>query len=173
MRNQFEDAIKFAVLAHKDQKRKYTNEPYIVHPVAVAKLVYPVTSDIDVLSAAVLHDVIEDTDIGYRPIRKAFGARTANLVAELTNTTPLSAGNRALRKELECQRLAGVSAEAQTIKLADLIDNASSIVTYDKEFAKTYMKEMSDLVKALTKANGYMQIRANLFLKDYYQGKIQ
>ena len=54
------DAIIFATLKHKNQKRKGTELPYIVHPMEVAAIVSTMTLDDDILAAAVLHDVVEE-----------------------------------------------------------------------------------------------------------------
>ena len=61
-----EKAIKYATEAHGDQKRKYTGEPYITHPIAVMEIVKTVAHTKEMLAAAVLHDVIEDTNLNRR-----------------------------------------------------------------------------------------------------------
>lgn len=75
-----EKAIQFAVLAHSGTKRKGKARPYILHPVEVMTIVAGLTEDEEVMSAAVLHDVVEDTDIGPDVIRKEFGERVTQLV---------------------------------------------------------------------------------------------
>ena len=56
----FEEAVKFATQAHAGQKRKGTNLPFIIHPLEVASIVAAMTTDEEMLCAAVLHDVLED-----------------------------------------------------------------------------------------------------------------
>ena len=63
----------FADKAHKNQVRKYTGDPYITHPVAVAKIVATVTDDEAMIAAALLHDTLEDTDTSYLDLVTAFG----------------------------------------------------------------------------------------------------
>lgn len=77
----FEKAVAFAVEAHKGQKRKGKDKPYILHPLEVAAIVGTYSSDPEVLSAAVLHDTVEDTGKTIEDIRSEFGSRVAYLVA--------------------------------------------------------------------------------------------
>ena len=75
-------AIEFATNAHKDQRRKTTGEPYIVHPMAVMNIVCQYTDDEDVVCAAVLHDTIEDTPTSAEDIEKNFGEKIKNMVVQ-------------------------------------------------------------------------------------------
>ena len=76
----FEKAIRFALKAHHGMVRKGSTAPYITHPLEVAAIAATVTSDEEVLAAAVLHDVVEDTPYTIDDIREAFGERVATLV---------------------------------------------------------------------------------------------
>lgn len=76
-----EKAIAFATKAHAGQYRKGTKIPYIVHPMEVAAIVAGMTDDIEVICAAVLHDVMEDCDVSYRCLEQEFGNKIAVLVA--------------------------------------------------------------------------------------------
>jgi (p)ppGpp synthase/HD superfamily hydrolase len=79
-------AYRIARDAHSGQERKYTHDPYIVHPVAVARTVASVTEDCEMISAALLHDVIEDTPFTFEQIKDSvLGYRVADIVRELTN----------------------------------------------------------------------------------------
>ena len=73
-------AIEFAAKAHDGMIRKKDKTPYILHPLEAAVIVGTMTADQDVISAAVLHDVVEDTPIGIEEIEKNFGARVRALV---------------------------------------------------------------------------------------------
>jgi (p)ppGpp synthase/HD superfamily hydrolase len=147
-------AFEFAKAKHAGQVRRYTGEPYINHCFAVAALVaiVPWRTE-EMLAAAILHDTIEDTDTTYEELVKEFGRTIANLVLDLTDQIPLSAGNRTHRKELEAERLARTSMAAQTIKVADLIDNTLTIAEHDPGFAKVYLKEKAHLLSVLTLAD--------------------
>ena len=73
-------AIVFATRAHSGTYRKGTNIPYIVHPIEAAAIVATITDDPDMIAAAVLHDVVEDTDATVDEIRLFFNDRIADLV---------------------------------------------------------------------------------------------
>ena len=144
-----EYAIRLAVKAHDGQKRKYTEEPYIVHPLMVAHLVSKVPHTSQMIAAALLHDVVEDTDVTFNNIDRLFGHQVTNLVWWLTDVSKPSDGNRAIRKEIDLKHLAKASPEAQTIKLADIIDNARDIQVYDPKFSVVYLKECRNLLNVL------------------------
>ena len=146
-----EQARRYATQAHADagQRRKYTDEPYIVHPAAVAELVRSVTDDEHMLAAAWLHDTVEDTPSTLQDIESHFGARVAELVDMLTDTAQPSAKNRAARKLAHFRHTAAASPEAQTIKLADIIDNTRAIVQFDADFARVYLIEKQIQIQLL------------------------
>ena len=148
-----EKAEQFAVKAHGPQKRKYSGAPYIVHPIEVANIVRTVPHSDAMLAAALLHDVIEDTEAGYDDVASNFGVVIADLVLELTDVSRPEDGNRALRKSLDRAHLAGASADAQTIKLADVISNTKDIQENDPKFAKVYVQEMRMLLEVLDKGD--------------------
>ena len=138
-----EKAAAYATQAHEaiGQRRKYGGEPYWTHLRDVAARVATVPHTPQMLAAAWLHDVLEDTvktpddDARVRSwIRDELGADVLALVEALTDSPP-AAGNREARKALDRARLAAASAEAQTVKLADLVDNAGSILASDPHFA--------------------------------------
>ena len=79
----FNEALRFAIDAHADMYRK-GGAPYIVHPIEVAVIASTMTIDEDVLCAAVLHDVVEDTPVTIDDVREAFGDRVAELVKSET-----------------------------------------------------------------------------------------
>lgn len=150
-------AILIASNAHRGQVRKYTNAPYIQHPIRVSQMVYALTLNKEAAAAAVLHDVIEDTDLALEKLRKLFPENIVQMVDDLTEKTTLEDGNRARRKAMECERLSKCSAVVQTIKICDLVDNGQSIAEHDPKFWSVYRKEAKQLCDALTKAD--MQAR--------------
>ena len=154
MMDLIERAEVFAVQAHGPQKRKYTGEPYIVHPIEVMNIVKTVKDNTDsMLAAALLHDVIEDTEATYDDVLVNFGPLVADLVLELTDVSKPEDGNRAKRKALDRAHLAGASADAQTVKLADIISNSKDIKVNDPKFAKVYNGEMKMLLEVLDKGD--------------------
>ncbi len=164
-------AIFFATQAHAGQTRKYTGEPYVNHPVEVMRLVSEVNDDPEVLAAAVLHDVVEDTPATITNIRIGFNARVAALVDDLTDVSKPEDGNRATRKELDRQHTAKASPDAKTIKLADLISNSMSIVKDDPNFAKVYMKEKRALLEVLTEGDATLYKRASEMVDSYFANR--
>ena len=143
--------------SHQGQTRKYSGEPYINHPVAVARSVRLYKDDPCLVAAALLHDTIEDCDLSEEHIRRYFsygddnpynkfiGERIAKLVVELTNTTTPEDGDRETRKRLDLERIANISTDAKLIKLADRLDNIKTVVEDDPAFAKTYLRETLQL----------------------------
>ena len=152
-----EHAANYAKAAHEsiDQRRKFTNSPYIVHPRAVAEIVASVTDDSEMICAAWLHDVVEDTPRTIEQIADEFGEQIATLVDELTNIATDSQGNRAKRAEINRTHTGGISRRAKTIKLADVIDNLTGIVNnetgnMDTEWAEEYVSEKALLLTVLS-----------------------
>lgn len=153
-------AIQFAVTAHGEQKRKYTDEPYVTHPLAVMRMVQEVPHTTEMLVAAVLHDVVEDTPVELAEIKQEFGPVVATYVDGLTDVSKPEDGNRATRKSLDRAHTAEQPAEVQTIKLADLIHNTASIEQHDPSFYKVYKQEKIELLKVLTKGDLTLMWRA-------------
>ena len=164
MDDMIERAALFCRAAHQavGQQRKYTGEPYWHHPVAVAERVSAVeTATVEMIAAAHLHDVLEDTAVTALDLEACFGERVTALVLELTDQfIDPDIGNRAHRKALERNRLAEVSPEAQTIKYADLIDNTGSIVARAPGFARVYLAEKRQLLEVMTRGDQALQRQA-------------
>jgi len=157
----------YAMAAHAavGQKRKYTGEPYIVHPAEVAKIVAGVPgSTPDMVAAAWLHDVVEDTGCTFTDVHMAFGIDIATLVGWLTDVSKPEDGNRAHRKAMDRAHSAEAPVEAQTIKLADLISNSRSIVQHDPAFAKTYLEEKRLLLEVMTKGDPTLMAEARKYI---------
>lgn len=164
-------AYKFAANAHAGQVRKYTGEPYINHPVAVASILQTATNPSfspEVIAAALLHDVVEDTDVTLSEIEDIFGSEVATLVEMVTGVSILEDGNRRIRKEIDRQHLDKGSFEGKSIKLADLIDNSYSITEHDSVFAVVYMKEKKDLMTVLSSGHPDLFIAASEIIDHYY-----
>ena len=119
-------AIKFAVDAHGDTTRKGKSRLYILHPVEAMSIVASLTEDQNVLSAAVLHDVVEDTGVTEAELREAFGDRVAELVMaeseDKMRDIPPEASWEA-RKQATIDHLAGLERDALLICLGDKLAN--------------------------------------------------
>ena len=132
------------------QRRKYTGEPYWHHPVHVMEIVRTVPHTPEMLAAALCHDTVEDTELTVDDIREMLGDEVATLVDWLTNQATSADGNRAARKALDRARLAQAPDAAQTIKLADIVSNVSSIATHDPQFGRVYVEEKRQVLAEMT-----------------------
>lgn len=143
----------FCIAAHcaVGQKRKYTGEDYYLHPIQVAELIqeHATTFTEEMIIAAHLHDVVEDTQVELSIIARQFGSVVASYVEQLTDVSRPEDGNRAARKAIDLAHTALASPQAQTIKLADLISNTRSIVERDPVFAVRYLAEKRKLLEVL------------------------
>ena len=166
--NIVEKARIFATAAHAavKQARKYTGEPYIVHPAEVVRIVSGVEHTPEMLAAAWLHDVVEDTGVSLNVIRAEFGDKVSTLVGWLTDVSRPEHGNRATRKAIDRAHTADAPAEAQTIKLADLISNSKSILKYDPKFAVVYLEEKRLLLEVLIKGDPALLERAKQIISQ-------
>lgn len=155
-------AITFATEAHAGQTRRYSGEPYINHPIAVAEIVRSVRHTEEMVIAAILHDTVEDTPVTLLDIKNAFGPVVACAVAWLTDISTPFHGSRVTRKELDRMHLSLAPPAAQTIKIADLIDNTASIKEHDPNFWKVYRAEKLKLLEVLRDGDQTLLKRARL-----------
>jgi guanosine-3',5'-bis(diphosphate) 3'-pyrophosphohydrolase len=116
------EAASFAARAHRHQIRKDGQTPYIAHPFRVCLIVRHVfgIDDNDLLTAALLHDTIEDTTTDFDDIEERFGAKVAKWVAALTKDMRLRDDER---EQAYIATLATAEPELKIAKLADLFDN--------------------------------------------------
>jgi guanosine-3',5'-bis(diphosphate) 3'-pyrophosphohydrolase len=121
-------AVEFAAHKHKAQRRKDAKaSPYINHPIALARILRAEggVDDPAVIAAALLHDTVEDTDTSYQELRGQFGAKVADIVAEVTDTKWLQKGSR---KRLQISKASRATEGAKLVKLADKIANLRDII---------------------------------------------
>ncbi len=122
-------AMQFAAHKHRMQRRRDADAtPYINHPIALAVLLVneAMIDDPVVLSAALLHDTIEDTATTFDELAAAFGEEVAGIVLEVTDDKSLP---KAARKQLQIEHAAGISRRAKLVKLADKICNLRDIAS--------------------------------------------
>ena len=147
-------AMIFAREVHKDQVRKYSNDPYIIHLAEVAGIVGslggPTARMDEMMAIAWLHDCREDQGISHDTLMERFGG---NITLGVNWLSDLQTGNRAARNAAAIARLHLAPAHIQTIKCADLISNSTSILKHDPKFAVTYIKEKAALLDALDRAD--------------------
>ena len=124
-----ERAVRFAANAHAGDIRKGTKLPYISHPVETMMLVARELNDNEVIAAAVLHDVVEDTPVTLQQIQRVFGERVAELVSMETENKREDQPKEAtwkIRKQENLEREKDASMEAKLIMLADKVSNLRS-----------------------------------------------
>ena len=120
-------AAAFAAHKHRDQRRKDVRaSPYINHPIELARVLAEVggVTDAVTLSAALLHDTLEDTDTTPEELQRAFGPEVAAVVAEVSDDKALP---KAERKRLQIENAPDISRRAKLVKLADKICNLRDI----------------------------------------------
>ena len=131
-------AIVFATKAHSGTLRKKDGIPYILHPMEVASIAGGITTDVEVLTAALLHDTVEDTDVTLDTIKSQFGDRVAALVASETedkrrDRSPAETWMQRKMESLAALRNA-VDPGVHVLWLSDKLANMRS-------FARQYEKE--------------------------------
>ncbi len=185
-----EKAKAIATKCHEGQVRKYTNAPYTTHLESVATIleclkgvdddfldVYPLPL---LQTIAWLHDVMEDTDfytweglesellsaLDDFPLssfwqRNLLQHRVNFVMSAVRDLTDVSVkGNRAYRKKVNSVRWEKCSELSKAVKLADLIDNCSSVVEHDPDFAKLYLLEKTVLLQYLIGGPPFLFFRA-------------
>lgn len=138
-------AADFAREKHAGQKRKYTNEAYIVHPQRVAEIIQSKSyATTDMVVAAYLHDVVEDCNVSYAEILEKFGGAVANMVGALTKAKGIS-------KKAYYATLKDFPVDVRRIKLADRLDNISDLDNplVDSDFREYYIRDTQTLLKII------------------------
>ena len=141
MKGTFEDAVIFAANAHSGAKRKGKDRAYILHPLEVAMIVSTLTTDEAVLSAAVLHDTVEDTPTTREDIARTFGEDVARLVAaesENKRENLPAASTWQIRKQETIDHLRFADRNTRLICLGDKLANL-------REIARDYKKSGDDI----------------------------
>ena len=123
-------AIMFAFKAHSGTERRGKGFPYIVHPMEALEIVSTMTSDQELLAAAVLHDTVEDTYVTIDHIREEFGDRIASIVdAESDKGIEGRSEDDSWhsRKKGAIERLAKASRDTKMVALGDKLSNMRAI----------------------------------------------
>ena len=155
-------AASYAAKQHKGQKRKGSDgEPYINHPLEVASLLANVgrVEDTDIITAALLHDTVEDTGVRIDEIEKMFGSDVAGYVREVTDDKTLA---KAERKRLQVEHAPHLSHGAKQIKLADKISNIQDVTAnppdgWDLQRRREYIDWGENVVAGLRGANPQLE----------------
>jgi (p)ppGpp synthase/HD superfamily hydrolase len=159
-----DQALAFAAVCHQGVYRKYTGDDYITHPIRVAATLSDMGFDDEVVAAAYLHDVVEDCGVTAADLNRRFGERVTRLVLEVTDVSRPADGNRRVRKAIDRDHLAQASADGQSIKLADLLDNLVDVVQHDRAFGKVFVGEAVDLHDVLIRGHPDLRQRLSIVL---------
>ncbi len=157
-------AFDIALDAHKDQRRK-SGEPYIYHPIAVAKIV---ATEIGLgatsIASALLHDVIEDSDYTYADIKKIFGEKIANIVNGLTKISIMNHQNISVQSENYRKLLLTLSEDFRVIliKIADRLHNMRTLESMAPDKQKKIASETSYIYAPLAHRLGLYNIKSEL-----------
>ena len=158
------DAYKFANEKHFGQKR-LTGEDYIIHPLNVAYILTRISADYETLSAALLHDVVEDCNVSIDEIEKKFGHNIAILVDGVTkiNKLKISGTTEAL---INNQRkiIVGLSEDVRVIiiKLSDRLNNMQTLFVHSEKKQKLTARETLDILTPIADRLGINSIKQDL-----------
>ena len=154
MMNILEEAIIYATILHQGKVRKFKGVPYILHPLEVAQILSTITEDEEVITAGILHDIIEDTDGTLSEIEKRFGKRVAFLVSSETEDIYPDEEKSATwqrRKEGALRILQG--SEDIGVKMISLANTLANI----RSLAQMYSENGDELWEKLHQSNPAMQ----------------
>ena len=138
----------FAIKNHGEQKRKFSDVPYVSHPIGVAERMEQLNLPEEVIVAAFLHDILEDTSITYGEIVTEFSPVIADLVQELTSDK--NEAKRLGKAEYLVVKINNLSPLAQVLKLADRENNVKDLHQSAPAFSKRYARETQYILANLT-----------------------
>ena len=158
-------AYNFAVEAHQNQKRE-EGVPYIIHPVAVAKILTDLKLDSATITTGLLHDTIEDTKVTYESVKEEFGEEVANLVDGVTKISELETKASSVSKAENFRKLILATSKdirVLLVKLADRLHNMRTInFVKDKDKIILKAKETMEIYAPLADRMGMNRIRDEL-----------
>ena len=161
---EIEKAFLFAKEKHTGQYRK-TGEEYIIHPLFVAHILTSIKADKETLIAALLHDVVEDTDTSKSEIEEKFGETISNLVDGVTkiNSINISTENEHLTEYYK-KIIVGMSEDVRVIiiKLADRLHNMRTLYALPHEKQKKKSKETLEILAPIAHRLGMHKIKSEL-----------
>ena len=123
-------AFEIANKGHKDQKR-YSGEPYITHPLSVAIYLSDLSMDIETITSAILHDLIEDTEITYKDLKKEFGSTVADIVDGVTKLDKINYNSKEEAKADGIRKMVVAMSKDIRVLILKLADRLHNIQTID------------------------------------------
>ncbi len=157
-------AFDLALDAHKDQRRK-SGEPYIYHPIEVAKIVAKeIGLGATSIACALLHDVIEDSEYTYEDIEKRFGKKIADIVRGLTKISVMNHQNISIQSENYRKLLLTLSEDFRVIliKIADRLHNMRTLESMAPDKQKKIASETVYIYAPLAHRLGFYNIKSEL-----------
>lgn len=146
--------LNFAAIAHRDQRRKGLSQvPYINHLIEVAYLMTDVAKveDCELIQAALLHDVLEDTPVTEEDLHAQFNTRVVELVKTVSDDKKMSLKER---RQQQIEHLKHAAIEARLIKLADICSNILSVPeSWNKERKQSYIDWIEQVADLCTVAS--------------------
>jgi guanosine-3',5'-bis(diphosphate) 3'-pyrophosphohydrolase len=147
----YAEAVLYSIHKHADQIRR-DGSPYIAHPLRVAESLRSIggIDDMDVILAALMHDLIEDTECEWATIAKRFGKRVADMVAILSGDMRLP---KARRRQEVVERIRTAPDEAKAVRLADRLDNLTDMKGFSASRREEYIRDSWKVLEACKGAN--------------------
>ena len=159
-----EKAYRMANDAHKDARRR-SGEPYICHPLAVARLVLDLGMDTESIAAALLHDVVEDTPITIEEVKSAFGAEVALLVDGVTKLTKIQFSSIEEQQAENLRKmLLAMSQDVRVmiIKLCDRLHNMRTGDAWPEQKRRDKARETMEVYAPIANRLGILNIKEEL-----------
>ena len=157
-RRTVEDALEYATLKHGAQKR-VSGEPYITHPIAVANILLDLGMDYSSVCAALLHDVIEDTDATEEEIREKFGDQITELVLGVTKLKKITFKSKEQEQAENFRKMFFAMAKdirVLIIKLADRLHNMRTVEALSRERQEALANETLEIYARLASRLGQL-----------------
>ena len=162
--SRMKQALQYAVLAHENQHR-LSGEPYIIHPIQVAKMLFEMGFNSDVIIAGLLHDTVEDTGTTLENLKNEFGSEVADLVDGVTKISRIKSENIKQRQAENIRKmLLSMVNDIRIIliKLADKLHNMRTLEYLDRARAERIAHETLDIYAPLAGRLGMARIKIEL-----------
>ena len=154
MMNMLEEAIIYATVMHQGKVRKFNGIPYILHPMEVAQVLSTMTDDAEIITAGILHDIVEDTDGTLKEIEKRFGKRVASLVnSESENPYPDEDKSASWQRRKEESLIVLKNSTDIGVKMLWLADKLANI----RSLARVYSERGESMWEMLHQSDPSMQ----------------